>query len=77
MGSASTVWEISPHTVAKHQLLTGYLDAWYPIIAKYNKRVAFIDGFAGPGIYKGGEDGSPILALRRLLTPASSRNAGN
>lgn len=67
MGEKSTIWEMTPHTAAKHQLLAGYLDAWYPILAKYNKRVVFIDGFAGPGVYRHGEDGSPILALRQLL----------
>ena len=33
----------------------------------YNKRVIFLDGFAGPGIYAGGEPGSPIIALETLV----------
>jgi len=28
----------------------------------------FVDGFAGPGRYKGGEDGSPILAIKSVLS---------
>lgn len=30
-------------------------------------RILFIDGFAGPGKYEGGEDGSPVIALKSLL----------
>lgn len=52
-----------PHTAAKHLLLKRYLDAWFPILGKYHTRINYIDGFAGPGEYEGGEDGSPILAI--------------
>lgn len=31
-------------------------------------RVTYVDAFAGPGEYAGGEDGSPVIALDRLLT---------
>ena len=54
---------IAPHTVAKHLLLKRYLDAWFPILGRYNNRINYIDGFAGPGEYEGGEDGSPLLAI--------------
>ncbi len=66
-GEQETVWELKPHTRAKHQLLTGYLKAWFPILSRWNKRVVFIDGFAGPGIYKDNEPGSPLEALSVLL----------
>lgn len=52
-----------PHTAAKHLLLKRYLDAWFPILGKYHNRINYIDGFAGPGEYEDGEDGSPILAI--------------
>jgi three-Cys-motif partner protein len=58
------VWEIEPHTVAKHKLLEKYLQAWYPILGSWNTGLNYVDGFAGPGEYVGGEDGSPVLALR-------------
>ncbi len=58
----STMWDIEPHTRAKHELLTRYLDAWFPILTSWNQKVLFIDGFAGPGRYEGGEAGSPVLA---------------
>ena len=56
-----------PHTAAKHSLLRAYLGAWFPIMAKYNGRVMYYDAFAGPGEYKGGEPGSPIIALQTLI----------
>ena len=51
-----------PHTAAKHQILRKYLGAWFPKLA-WTGRVVFIDGFAGPGEYSGGEPGSPLIAL--------------
>lgn len=61
------------HTRAKHELLKKYLDAWFPILAiqEHHERVVFLDGFAGPGIYDGGEPGSPVIALEALITHKS------
>ncbi|HYE68246.1 MAG TPA: three-Cys-motif partner protein TcmP [Anaerovoracaceae bacterium] len=61
------LWEIEPHTLAKHEILRRYLGAWFAILGKYNPRVVYIDGFCGPGRYKGGEKGSPIIALESAL----------
>lgn len=58
-----TLWDIDPHTTAKHEILQRYLKAWFPILGSYHHRIVYIDGFAGPGRYKGGELGSPIIAL--------------
>jgi three-Cys-motif partner protein len=58
-----TIWDIEPHTIAKHKILEHYLKAWFPIISRYNNTINYIDGFAGPGIYSKGESGSPIIAL--------------
>jgi len=62
-----TLWERGPHTEGKHLVLRGYLDAWLPILGSWSGRILFIDGFAGPGEYEGGEDGSPIIALKALI----------
>jgi three-Cys-motif partner protein len=59
-----TVWPLEPHTEAKHDILKYYLKAWFPILATTHLRLLYVDGFAGPGEYKGGEDGSPIIALK-------------
>ncbi|MDD7941679.1 three-Cys-motif partner protein TcmP [Actinomycetospora lutea] len=63
----STTWELPAHTRAKHDLLKYYLGGWFPILSRYNERVVFLDGFAGPGVYQGGEPGSPQIALDALL----------
>ena len=57
------IWELEPHTRAKHEILKYYLGAWFPILASVHSRVLYVDGFAGPGEYMGGEDGSPVIAL--------------
>ena len=59
----STIWPIELHTKAKHEILRRYLGAWFPILARWNGRIIYIDGFAGPGEYEGGEPGSPVIAL--------------
>ena len=62
-----TIWPIEEHTRAKHELLRRYLGAWFPILAAYNKRLVFLDGFAGPGVYSDGERGSPLVAIETLV----------
>lgn len=63
----SVIWPLEPHTEAKHVILKRYLGAWLPIISRWNGRIIFIDAFAGPGEYKNGEDGSPIIAINAVL----------
>lgn len=64
---STTIWRIEQHTEAKHAILRKYLNAWLPIITRWNGRVLYIDGFAGPGEYIGGKDGSPIIAIKAIL----------
>ena len=74
--SLDTIWPISPHTDAKHKILQAYLQAWFPILAFQaqairragSSQIRFVDAFAGPGIYSGGERGSPIIALESALS---------
>lgn len=72
----STTWDLAEHTRAKHQLLCSYLNAWFPILARSQTsgRVVFIDGFAGPGVYDGGEPGSPLVALNTLVSHSYFKN---
>lgn len=58
-----TIWELDPHTKAKHEILRRYLKAWFPILSSWNNRIVYIDGFSGPGRYKHNEPGSPLIAL--------------
>jgi len=67
MPEQEVVWQIDPHTRAKHRILQRYLQAWLPIMSSRNERLVVVDGFAGPGVYKGGEPGSPIIALNAFL----------
>jgi three-Cys-motif partner protein len=64
---SSTIWPIEPHTRAKHVILQNYLGAWFPILSKYSVRIIYLDGFAGPGLYAGGEIGSPVIALKTAI----------
>src|SRR5262245_30846928 len=73
--SLPTIWDAEPHTFAKHAILKRYLDAWLPILTrqsstfagKSKRQILYIDGFAGPGKYLGGEAGSPVIALNAAL----------
>jgi three-Cys-motif partner protein len=55
------------HTAIKHAILKDYLGAWMGILGSWNEKIAYIDGFCGPGFYQVGDithDGSPIIALK-------------
>ena len=58
---------MTPHTQAKHLILKRYLDRWFPILGKKERAINYIDGFAGPGEYQSGEEGSPQIALRAAM----------
>ncbi len=57
---------IQPHTTAKHHILKYYLEQWFPILGRRHRSLRYIDGFAGPGNYEGGELGSPFIALNAI-----------
>jgi three-Cys-motif partner protein len=59
-----TVWPLETHTSKKHEILRRYFQAWLPILAQTNGRLLYLDGFAGPGEYSNGEDGSPLVVLK-------------
>jgi three-Cys-motif partner protein len=69
----SVLWSLEPATAAKHELYKRYLDAWWPIMLQPSRsgrlwpRITYLDAFAGPGRYTGGQEGSPVFALSRLL----------
>ena len=73
----TTVWAAPAHTRAKIEIVKQYLNAWFPIIGRYDKQLLYLDGFAGPGQYENGEDGSPLVAiasgLQYLSQPSSKR----
>lgn len=73
MPPRTAVWPIDEHTRGKHLVLGYYLDAWLPILGSTHGRVIFIDGFAGPGRYEGGEPGSPVIAIRAVKAHLARR----
>ena len=78
MVERSVLWPLKRHTTAKHQILRWYLDAWFPILGAGrlpHAHVVLIDGFAGPGRYRGGEKGSPLIMLDAYLEQRASIRA--
>jgi three-Cys-motif partner protein len=66
------LWDCAPRTKAKLAIVNAYLGAWFGILAaKGFKHVIYIDGFCGPGKYKTGEDGSPVIAARMASATAA------
>ncbi len=77
MAPDDTLWPISPHTACKHEILRRYLGGWYPkLSSKPGRTILYVDGFAGPGRYRGGEPGSPIIALQAIASHPVKRDSG-
>jgi len=57
--------KLPEHSKHKHEILVKYLPT-FRRIAKLWKEFLYIDGFAGPGRYDDGSEGSPILAIKSL-----------
>lgn len=63
-------WPCEPHTGAKHDIYRRYLERWFPILLAGSNAypsVTYAEGFSGPGVYSGGEPGSPVIAMRALI----------
>ncbi len=64
---------LQPHSEAKLKILRTYLNVWFAAMAKYasygtnHKTLIYFDGFAGPGKYGDGKDGSPLVAMKTLV----------
>ena len=51
MPEEEMLWEFELHTIAKHQILRAYIQAWAPIFLHgHFGRIVYIDGFAGPNL---------------------------
>jgi len=71
----TVLWDAKPHTLAKHEILRRYLGAWFNILCKTFRHAVYIDGYCGPGEYKGGEPGSPVIALDIAESCEQCRNS--
>ena len=81
--SGGVLWPLEPATQAKHRLYKRYLDGWWPIMLQpspqtgyLRPRVTYVDAFAGPGRYEGGEEGTPVFVLDRLLNHEAAGRMG-
>jgi three-Cys-motif partner protein len=73
MSKEAAIWARDAHTKAKHELLFAFFNKWVSIHSEHFARrggglVRIYDGFAGPGVYAGGESGSPLILMRALCT---------
>jgi len=60
----------------KSQIVAKYFPTWAKIIQKYAKdKIAYIDLFAGPGIYKDGTESTPILILKKAISIPNIKNS--
>ena len=71
MPPTTTLWPLDDHTRGKNMVLKAYMNAWLPIILSTFERAMFVDAFAGPGEYKNGDPGSPVIALNALAQHSS------
>lgn len=63
MPPSTKLWPLPAQTIGKHIVLRAYLGAWLGILGQGETRLVFVDGYAGPGEYEGGQPGSPLIAL--------------
>jgi three-Cys-motif partner protein len=75
----TTIWKAEPHTIAKIDLLSAYLKAWFSILGtkppRRNAELLYVDGFAGPGEYTNHPTGSPIVALEAATSALNTHGA--
>lgn len=93
MGTEKFFDETSEQSAIKAEIVEKYFDAWAQIIARSQntydteKKLAYIDLFAGPGRYKDGAMSTPLKVLQkainndlyreRLVTYFNDKDAGN
>jgi len=51
----------------KHKLIQEYLKGWFPKLGSWSGDILYIDTHAGRGRHKGGQEGSPLIALKTFL----------
>ena len=78
MTTEPVLWAREDHTKAKHELLLAFFNKWVSVHSGYfashgGGLVRVYDGFAGPGVYLGGEPGSPRILLDALLANTNVR----
>lgn len=66
--SDETYWdEYSNLQFVKHKIIKEYLQGWFPKLGFWAGRILYVDTHAGRGRYSGGQEGSPLVALRTFF----------
>lgn len=64
----ASYWEeYSNLQFTKHKLIKEYLNGWFPKLGSWSGRILYVDTHAGRGKHKGGQEGSPLVALRTFI----------
>lgn len=72
MDTPCEYWEAYNHFQgAKHKLIEGYLNGWFPKLGFWAGRVCYFDTHAGRGKHRTGQLGSPLIALKTFLSHAA------
>lgn len=72
--NTSVPWDADSHTKAKHAVYARYLAKWMPIMVNgWGANITYAEGFAGPGVYRDGSPGSPVIAMKTLVRDPSIR----
>lgn len=65
-------------SLVKSEIVRKYFWAWSKVIIpsakKHDKKIAYIDLFAGPGVYHDGTKSTPILILERAIQESDMRD---
>jgi three-Cys-motif partner protein len=51
----------------KHSLIRNYLNGWLPMLGSWSGKILYFDTHAGRGVHRGGQAGSPLVALDCVL----------
>lgn len=72
-----SLWEAKPHTLAKIEIVGRYLYLWFSILGAHsaNRRLVYVDGFAGPGQYTNSDRSSPLAAMKAAKDALERPNA--
>jgi three-Cys-motif partner protein len=67
--------EQKAHSAVKTTIVMKYFPLWLQIISRRrpNQKLAYIDLFAGPGIYDDGTESTPILVAKHILSQEALR----
>ncbi len=62
-------------TRVKRQIDTEYFDYYMKVMARNGKTAGYVDLFAGPGVYGGGEESIPIIICKQVVSEPRLRTS--